>query len=213
MDVDCDGLNYKGGDCGADETGQDETAFKDQLSQYGISDLDANIHPYVVFGNTDFDPQQYGMEPLSVMAVLCNDQVVCVILPTPVQKSDLANDFRSMVSGEILMARTPLVRRPSLLVRCVSPTMTSTVTMAMVRMMCSSWDSLVRMRFLEAVPTGRRVIGIHSKPVSRILETNWWRDFRLKFRKSHMWRSSNVNWLFHCLGELKRFRSTGHPSS
>ncbi|KAJ5767486.1 hypothetical protein N7533_000069 [Penicillium manginii] len=76
MDVDCDGLNDKGGDCGADETGQGETAFKDQLSQLGIEDLDANVHPYVVFGNTNFDPQQYGMEPLSVMAVVCNNQVL-----------------------------------------------------------------------------------------------------------------------------------------
>ncbi|KAJ5110399.1 hypothetical protein N7532_000934 [Penicillium argentinense] len=75
MDVDCDGLNDKDGDCGADETGQGETAFKVQLSQYGIEDLDANLHPYVVFGNTNFDPQQYGMEPLSVMAVVCNNQV------------------------------------------------------------------------------------------------------------------------------------------
>ncbi|KAJ6085115.1 hypothetical protein N7499_004744 [Penicillium canescens] len=76
MDVDCDGLNDKGGDCGSDPTGQGETAFKDQLSQFGIEDLDANLHPYVVFGNTDFDPQQYGMEPLSVMAVVCNNQVL-----------------------------------------------------------------------------------------------------------------------------------------
>lgn len=76
MDVDCDGLNDKGGDCGTDETGKGETAFKDQLNQYGIEDLDANLHPYVVFGNTNFDPQEYGMEPLSVMAVVCNNQVV-----------------------------------------------------------------------------------------------------------------------------------------
>lgn len=79
MDVDCDGLNDKGGDCGSDETGQGETAFKDQLSQYGIQDLDANVHPYVVFGNTNFDPQQYGMEPLSIMAVVCNNQVVSLV--------------------------------------------------------------------------------------------------------------------------------------
>ncbi|KAJ5151572.1 hypothetical protein N7492_009867 [Penicillium capsulatum] len=48
MDIDCDGRNSKGSDCGADETGQDETAFKGQLSQFGIDDLDANVHPYVV---------------------------------------------------------------------------------------------------------------------------------------------------------------------
>lgn len=80
MDIDCDGKNSKGGDCGADVTGQDQTAFKGQLKQFGIDELDANVHPYVVFGNTNFDPQQYGMEPLSVMAVVCNNQVVCLRL-------------------------------------------------------------------------------------------------------------------------------------
>lgn len=69
-----------GGKCSNDPTGQPETAFKDQVSQYGISDLDATIHPYVVFGNEgavpNFDPQEYGMKPLSVMAVVCDGQVV-----------------------------------------------------------------------------------------------------------------------------------------
>ena len=39
---------------------QSETAFKDQLSQYGIDDLDADVQPYIVFGNANADPQQYG---------------------------------------------------------------------------------------------------------------------------------------------------------
>ncbi|KAJ5698037.1 endo-chitosanase [Penicillium macrosclerotiorum] len=76
MDVDCDGADNGAGACSNDPSGQGETAFKDEVSQYGISDLNANIHPYVVFGNSgsspSFDPQQYGMEPLSVMAVVCN---------------------------------------------------------------------------------------------------------------------------------------------
>lgn len=84
MDIDCDGANYSAGGCANDPSGQGQTAFMDTVSQYGISDLDANIHPYVVFGNSgsspSFDPQQYGMEPLSVMAVVCNNQLVSPIL-------------------------------------------------------------------------------------------------------------------------------------
>ncbi|KAI9925881.1 hypothetical protein ASPWEDRAFT_158487 [Aspergillus wentii DTO 134E9] len=79
MDVDCDGVNMHGGACGNDGTSQGETAFKDTVAKYGISDLNANIHPYVVFGNEEdkpsFDPQEYGMDPLSVMAVVCGGQV------------------------------------------------------------------------------------------------------------------------------------------
>ncbi|GFG09574.1 endo-chitosanase [Aspergillus lentulus] len=79
MDIDCDGANNSAGDCANDPSGQSMTAFMDTVKQYGISDLDANIHPYVVFGNSGssptFDPQQYGMEPLSVMAVVCNNQL------------------------------------------------------------------------------------------------------------------------------------------
>ena len=76
MDVDCDGANNTGGDCANDPSGQSQTAFMDSLPQYGINDLDANVHPYVVFGNAGFDPQSFGMEPLSVMAVVCNNQLV-----------------------------------------------------------------------------------------------------------------------------------------
>lgn len=58
MDVDCDGSNNTGGDCDNDPSRQSKAAFNYQLSQYGIDDLDANSHPYVVFGNASFDPQQ-----------------------------------------------------------------------------------------------------------------------------------------------------------
>lgn len=80
MDIDCDGANDKGGACANDPSGQGITAFQDQVSQYGIQDLDANIHPYVVFGNSgdnpSYDPQAQGnMQPLSVMAVVCNNQL------------------------------------------------------------------------------------------------------------------------------------------
>jgi chitosanase len=87
MDIDCDGADHTAGDCSNDPSGQGITAFKDTVSKYGISDLNTNIHPYVVFGNSDdspeFDPQQYGMEPLSVMAVVCNNKLVCVTLSSP----------------------------------------------------------------------------------------------------------------------------------
>jgi len=80
MDVDCDGADNTAGGCSNDPSGQGVTAFKDEVSKYGISDLNANIHPYVVFGNQDsspkFEPNKFGMEPLSVMAVVCNGQLV-----------------------------------------------------------------------------------------------------------------------------------------
>ncbi|KAF1731794.1 Endo-chitosanase [Beauveria bassiana] len=79
MDIDCDGVNRSAGACANDQTGQDQTAFMDTVKTYGIPDLDANVHPYVVFGNAEADPsfvpQDHGIEPLSVMAVICNDQV------------------------------------------------------------------------------------------------------------------------------------------
>ncbi|KAJ5300326.1 uncharacterized protein N7443_005328 [Penicillium atrosanguineum] len=76
MDVDCDGADNGAGVCSNDPSGQGQTAFKDEVSKYGISDLNANIHPYVTFGNEgsrpSFNPKDYGVQPLSVMAVICN---------------------------------------------------------------------------------------------------------------------------------------------
>lgn len=93
MDVDCDGADNGAGACSNDPSGQGMTAFKDQVSQYGISDLNANIHPYVVFGNEgaipSFDPRQYGMEPLSIMAVVCNGNLVRVLDPDLPERYDV----------------------------------------------------------------------------------------------------------------------------
>lgn len=80
MDVDCDGANNSGGKCANDPTGQSETAFKDEVSKFGIKDLDANIHGYVVLGTKNFDPQSFGIESLSVVAVVCNNQLVFLLL-------------------------------------------------------------------------------------------------------------------------------------
>lgn len=82
MDIDCDGANNSAGDCANDPTGQGQTAFKDEIQQYnvGIEDLDSNAHPFVVLGNTgaspSFDMTSAGVEPLSVVAVVCNNQLV-----------------------------------------------------------------------------------------------------------------------------------------
>ncbi|PNP44113.1 hypothetical protein TGAMA5MH_04398 [Trichoderma gamsii] len=88
MDIDCDGIQggpADDGRCGDSSDTQSITAFQDTVASYGTGqrDLDANAHPYVVFGNDGsrpgwktFDPQSVGVEPLSVMAVVCNNQLV-----------------------------------------------------------------------------------------------------------------------------------------
>ncbi|CAG8894240.1 unnamed protein product [Penicillium egyptiacum] len=79
MDIDCDGANNSAGGCSNDQSGQGVTAFQDEVEHFGIKDLDANIHPYVVFGNEDhkprFMPDEHGMEHLSVMAIVCGDKL------------------------------------------------------------------------------------------------------------------------------------------
>ena len=91
MDVDCDGLQGGpvDGRCGLSTDTQSETAFKSTVQQYSklagnyVKDLNANFIPYVVFGNygnkkgyNTFHPTKYGVKPLSVMAVVCGDQLV-----------------------------------------------------------------------------------------------------------------------------------------
>lgn len=92
MDVDCDGIQLSPADdgrCGSSTDMQSVTSFADVLRSYSTDarDLDANIHPYVVFGNKGtregyktFDPRKYGIEPLSVMAVVCNNKLVCHVM-------------------------------------------------------------------------------------------------------------------------------------
>ncbi|KAI5462768.1 family 75 glycoside hydrolase [Mariannaea sp. PMI_226] len=90
MDIDCDGIQggpADDGRCGKSLDTQSGTSFMGVLASFapGLGNLDANAIPYVVFGNFKnnagdnykaFDPQQYGVEPLSVMAVVCNNQLV-----------------------------------------------------------------------------------------------------------------------------------------
>ncbi|KAJ5212877.1 hypothetical protein N7449_000046 [Penicillium cf. viridicatum] len=56
MDVDCDGANNSEGGCSNDPSGQAVTAFQNEVKHFGIKDLDANIHPYIVFGNEEHKP-------------------------------------------------------------------------------------------------------------------------------------------------------------
>ncbi|GBF64510.1 endo-chitosanase [Trichophyton mentagrophytes] len=79
IDVDCDGANRSKGECANDLTGQGQTSFKDEVQGYGLDDLDANLHGYVVFGNEgkrpSYLPSDSGIEPLSVIAVVCNNRL------------------------------------------------------------------------------------------------------------------------------------------
>ncbi|KAF2483571.1 fungal chitosanase of glycosyl hydrolase group 75-domain-containing protein [Neohortaea acidophila] len=82
MAIDVDGRRPKGDN---PQDSQDGTAFEDTLRSYnisGVKDLDPYIHPYVVLGNQGtkkgyltFDPHVYGVQPLSVVAVVCNGKL------------------------------------------------------------------------------------------------------------------------------------------
>ncbi|CAI4213258.1 unnamed protein product [Parascedosporium putredinis] len=88
MDVDCDGAQGGSADdgrCDSSTDTQSISSFQSTIASYkaGIRDLDANIHPYIVFGNEGtkrkwktFDPQEVGIKPLSVMAVVCGGKLV-----------------------------------------------------------------------------------------------------------------------------------------
>jgi hypothetical protein len=105
MDVDCDGS----GRCGNSADQKSETRWQSFVQSYSdiagshVDDLDANNVPYVVFGNvgsapdyTTFDPRAHNVQPLSVMAVVCGDQMAC--LPRLINMAVLTGS-RSMVSG------------------------------------------------------------------------------------------------------------------
>ncbi|KAI5918102.1 glycoside hydrolase family 75 protein [Camillea tinctor] len=57
------------------------TSFHKKVASYNRTVLDLNpyIHPYIVFGNSGtmrpFNPRDFGIEPLSVVAVVCNKTV------------------------------------------------------------------------------------------------------------------------------------------
>ena len=94
MDIDCDGQQNGVGDdgrCGSSSDTQSITSFQDTVAGYnkGINDLNAYVHMYVVFGNEGtksgwktFSPKAYGIQPLSVIAVVCNGKLVRVPFPS-----------------------------------------------------------------------------------------------------------------------------------
>lgn len=87
MDICCDGIQggpADDGRCDNDPSNLSITAFQYLVEGYGTGqkDLDANAHPYVVLGNTGdtpgwptFDPRDRGVEPLSLVAVVCGDNL------------------------------------------------------------------------------------------------------------------------------------------
>lgn len=88
MDVCCDGEQggpADDGRCNNDPSLLSITAFQSEIEDYdvGIKDLNANVHSYIVFGNTGdtpgwptFLPEDHGIEPLSLMAVVCGENLV-----------------------------------------------------------------------------------------------------------------------------------------
>lgn len=115
MDIDCDGADATAGDCSDDPSGYGATSFKDTVRTFGISDLNANIHPYVVVNEPPyFNAQKYGMKPLSVMAVVCNNQIVSNGSILPIMNS-LHTTPTSLATFQrfipLLLTRLVVVRR------------------------------------------------------------------------------------------------------
>jgi hypothetical protein len=96
MDVDCDGMQGGPADNGrcsiqSSPDTQNVTTFQNEVAGYqrGIVDLNTYIHPYVVFGNSGsktgwstFDPTAYGVQPLSLVAVVCGNSLVGLFIPS-----------------------------------------------------------------------------------------------------------------------------------
>jgi hypothetical protein len=86
MDIDCDGaLGTGDGSCDSSEDTQGQTTFQETVAGYnkGVKDLNAYIHSFVVLGNegsksgyVQFNPEQYGIQPLSIVAVVCGNKMV-----------------------------------------------------------------------------------------------------------------------------------------
>ncbi|PGH23891.1 hypothetical protein AJ80_02140, partial [Polytolypa hystricis UAMH7299] len=82
MDIDCHGSQTDGdGRCAGSSDTKPQTSFKTSVQGFGISDLNTYIHPYVVLGNEGnysptFEPETAGVQPLSVVAVVCGEKLV-----------------------------------------------------------------------------------------------------------------------------------------
>ena len=155
MDIDCDGDQSDHGDgrCGQSTDTQATTAFQDQVQQYSkieghyVSDVNANYIPYVVFGNygsksgyTNFHPEDHGLQPLSVMAVVCGNKLVSFVLPSVISGFEVLTEdvCRCMVCGEIpmVMMERLLLGRPVFHLLQNASEQALTATLDMTRRMC-----------------------------------------------------------------------------
>lgn len=175
MDIDCDGANRLAGDCANDQTGQSQTAFQDEVQSYrvGISDLDANAHPYVVLGNSgaspSFDPSNAGIEPLSVVAVVCNNQLVSSTHGKDSFQSNIA--LSTTGSGETQMEELQLANLLSRWPNSASQMSISPVTVAMELPMCYTSHFQDQRRFLDRlVLLGPLMMLLRLKRPSKALE-------------------------------------------
>ncbi|BGP43468.1 hypothetical protein JCM10449v2_007503 [Rhodotorula kratochvilovae] len=72
MDIDCDGSDVSADVCQGDGSFQSDTAFQDDNGK----NIDAQAVQYVVIDqDDDFDPTSFGIQPLSVVAVLCGGKL------------------------------------------------------------------------------------------------------------------------------------------
>lgn len=127
MDIDCDGANNSAGDCANDPSGQGQTAFKHEVQDYGIEDLDSNKHSFVVLGNEgaspEYMPTSDGVESLSIVAVVCANKLVSRNLSCILSHAFLTYVIinSTMGSGAIPTAAISLEKPPSLLLKLASP--------------------------------------------------------------------------------------------
>ena len=88
MDVSCDG-DARDGPCSSYEGTKNSTPFNDAVQYYSkgkVADLNPNSVPFVVLGNygttpehVHFEPAEFGVKPLGVMAVVCGDKLVSLL--------------------------------------------------------------------------------------------------------------------------------------
>lgn len=153
MDIDCDGaLGTGDGSCDSSQDTQGDTAFKDTIKSYkaGIKDLNAYVHSYVVLGNegsksgyVTFEPESVGVDPLSVVAVVCGNKMVSMQQAHIKHCSleDYSNIISSTASGvtptvttahhwlvrSLMLSAEPAMAMPSTATQPTMPTTSSTL--------------------------------------------------------------------------------------
>ncbi|GAA5844244.1 hypothetical protein JCM9279_001735 [Rhodotorula babjevae] len=96
MDIDCDGSDGKGEICNGDGSYQSSTTFQDDAGKH----IDAQAIQYVVIDqDDDFDPTKFGIQPLSVVAVVCGGKLTFGVWAD-------TNALGSMGEASVYLART-----------------------------------------------------------------------------------------------------------